>query len=128
MDLAVLSYEFPRMFPESERFGLTSQLQRAATSVPANIAEGKGRSTARDYANFLGIARGSLFEADTFIELAWRIGYIPDADARTALALSDEIRRMLTALRNRVMEEGRNGKMRQSNPSNLEPQTSNLED
>lgn len=128
MDLAVLSYAFSRKFPESERFGPTSQLQRAATSIPANIAEGKGRSTPRDYAYFLGIARGSLLGTDTFIELAWRIGYIPDADVRAALALSDEIRRMLTALRNRIMEEGRNGRKTTTNPSNLEHLTSNLEE
>jgi four helix bundle protein len=107
MELAVLSYGFTQAFPESQRFGLTRQLQRAATSVPANIAEGKGRSTSRDYAHFLGTARGSLLETDTYIELTWRLGFIPDESARAALALSDEIRRMLTTLRNRVMEEGR---------------------
>ena len=109
-------------------FRPTSQLHCAATSIAATIAEGKGRSTPRDDAYFLGIARSSLLGTDTFIELAWRIGYIPDADVRAALALSDEIRRMLTALRNRIMEEGRNGRKTTTNPSNLEHLTSNLEE
>ncbi len=103
MDLAVLTYEITRAFPRSELYGLSSQLTRAAASVPANIAEGRTRSTSRDYAHFLHIARGSLAEVETFIELAVRLGYVTEALAEKAFGLADEIGRMLLALQRRLV-------------------------
>ena len=66
MDLAVLVYGVARQMPKSEQFGMTSQMTRAVASVPANIAEGYQRGTRKDYARFIGIARGSLAETQTF--------------------------------------------------------------
>src|SRR5204863_1326021 len=76
-DLTVAIYERTRIFPREEIYGLTSQLRRAAYSVPANIAEGSSRESKRDYLHFLYIARGSLSEAQYFLHLARRLEYLP---------------------------------------------------
>jgi four helix bundle protein len=85
-DLTVAVYEKTKGFPKDELYGLTSQVRRAAFSVPANIAEGSSRESKRDYLHFLYIARGSLSEAQYFIHLARRLGYLSsnDADALAA--------------------------------------------
>ena len=77
-DLTVLIYEITRSFPKEELYGLTSQLRRAASSVPANIAEGSARGTQKDYLHFLYIARASLTEAHYFVHLSKRLGYVGD--------------------------------------------------
>jgi len=79
-DLAVAVYERTRSFPREELYGLTAQLRRAATSVPANIAEGTARESKRDYLHFLYIARGSLTETQYLVHLARRLGYLTDED------------------------------------------------
>src|SRR5437588_10621084 len=75
-DLTVAVYERTRSFPKEEIYGLTSQLRRASYSIPANIVEGSSRESKKDYLHFLYIARGSLSEAQYFIHLAWRLGYL----------------------------------------------------
>jgi four helix bundle protein len=77
-DLTVLIYQITTAFPKEELYGLTSQLRRAASSVPANIAEGSARGTQKDYLHFLYIARASLTEAHYFIHLSKRLGYVRD--------------------------------------------------
>ena len=84
-------------------YRLTAQLTRAVASVPANIAEGHARSTARDYANFLAIARGSLAETETFMLLAERLGYVNAETTLAAASLIDEVGRMLSTLRRRLL-------------------------
>lgn len=79
-DLAVAVYQATRAFPKEELYGLTSQIRRAAYSVPANIAEGASRGSKRDYLHFLYIARGSLNETMYFIHLAQRLGYLNSDD------------------------------------------------
>ncbi len=103
MDLAVEIYGLAARFPHSETYRLVAQITRAAASVPANIAEGHARATRRDFANFVAIAKGSLMEAETFLMLAMRLGYLTENDASVALGLITENSKMLTALRRRLV-------------------------
>ena len=102
MDLAVDVYRLTQAFPKSELYGLTGQMRRAAASVPANIAEGHARGTAKDYANFLAVAKGSLMETETFITLSVRLGYATEEASAGTLALIMEISKMPTALRSKL--------------------------
>jgi four helix bundle protein len=81
-------YRVTRSFPSHERFGLTAQLQRAAVSVPSNIAEGHGRITSGEWIQFLGHARGSVYELETQLIVARELGYV---DGSTHASLSDTI-------------------------------------
>jgi four helix bundle protein len=99
IDLVLECYSVTRQFPETERYGLTSQLQRAAVSIPANIAEGHGRGSTKSFINFLWIANGSLKELDTHLTLALRLEYIQESQLQRALRLADEVGRMLVGLR-----------------------------
>ncbi len=94
-------------FPPAEMYGLTSQIRRAVTSVPANIAEGAARSTSKDFAGFVSIARGSLAETETLLDLAVRLGYITQDEHTRATTLSEEVGRMLTMLRRSLTALGR---------------------
>jgi four helix bundle protein len=87
-DLAVAIYSATREFPREEVYGLTSQLRRAAYSVPANIAEGSARESKKDYLHFLYVARASLTEAQYFIHLSQRLGYL---DAQRYSVLMDAV-------------------------------------
>jgi four helix bundle protein len=98
MDLAVAIYRSTDTFPSSERFGLTNQLRRAAVSVPSNIAEGQGRASTRDFLHFLSIARGSLQEVQTQIELARRLEYLDEAACLRLLNDSEEVVRLINGL------------------------------
>ncbi|MBI4572074.1 MAG: four helix bundle protein [candidate division NC10 bacterium] len=98
VDLVVAIYDTTRRFPSDERFGLAGQMQRAAISVPSNIAEGAARGSNRGFVNALHIARGSLSELDTQLIIAQRLGYIGEEElARLALSLS-EVDRLLNGL------------------------------
>jgi len=81
LSIAEQSYHLTRLFPEEELFGLTRQIRRAATSVPANIAEGYGRDNPGDYLHMLRIANGSLKELETHLLVAERVGLIPPGGA-----------------------------------------------
>lgn len=99
MDLAVIVYQLSVPFPKHDTYGLTGQLRRAISSVPANIAEGSVRGSQKDYGHFVSIAKGSLMEAETFPMLAVRLGYLGEADAQPAFGLIGEVSKMLTAMR-----------------------------
>lgn len=95
-DLAVDVYETTKSFPRHQLYSLTNQMQRAAVSVAANIAEGSGRRTLADYIRFLYIAKGSLTELEYYIHLAKRLGYLTEEDHQRLDALQDETARVLT--------------------------------
>ena len=78
INLVSLIYQLVRCFPKNEEYGLISQIKRASVSVPGNIAEGAARQTRREYIQFLYIARGSISEVDTYLEIAKYLGYISD--------------------------------------------------
>ena len=92
-------YRITEKFPHSERFGLTTQLRRAAVSVPSNIAEGHSRATRGEYKTFLSIARGSVAEVEVQLTLAEQLGYVNLSVASNALDCCDAISRMITNLR-----------------------------
>jgi four helix bundle protein len=96
MQFAKIVYAVVDTFPPTEKYALSDQIRRAVVSIPSNIAEGCGRTTNRDYAHFLSIARGSLYETMTQLELAESIGYIDTIDEIESVAA--EISRMLTTL------------------------------
>ena len=84
-DLTVAIYQVTRKFPREETYGVISQVRRAAASVPANIVEGSARDGKKDYLHFLYIARGSLSEAQYFVHLSHRLGYLQDCEAEQLL-------------------------------------------
>lgn len=96
--LAVDIYRVSATFPTAERFGLTQQIQRAAVSVPSNIAEGRGRGTARDYRNFLFYARGSAHELETQLEIAKLLGYVSIEDAARLTAATNRVQRLINGI------------------------------
>ncbi len=91
-------YLVTRSFPKEEMYGLTIQMRRAAVSIPSNIAEGKGRSSRKDYCHFLTQARGSLYELETQVELALDLGYADSKTAKPLLSQCDELGRILNGL------------------------------
>lgn len=98
MELVSAAYKLASTFPDSERFGLTSQIQRSAVSIPSNIAEGQGRLATKEFRQFLGVARGSLRELETQLLLCADLRYAQRTEVDACLALADEVGRMLTAL------------------------------
>ena len=88
-----------------KRFGMTSQLRRAAVSVPANIAEGSKRRTNQDFARFLNISEGSISEADYLLLCSKDLGYVPESVLKPIAREIDEISRMLYRLRTKVEKE-----------------------
>jgi len=100
--LVLRIYTLTKTFPDDERFGLTSQLRRAAVSVPANIAEGSKRRTNLDYARFLNVSEASLSETDYLLLCSRDLGYLTEQDYQPAAKEADEVSRMLYALRRRV--------------------------
>jgi len=98
MDLAHEIHVATRSFPKSEIYGLVSQLRRAAVAIPSNIAEGHGRGSAPEFARFLGIARGSLREVETQLELAHRFGYLPATAFSALIEHANATGRVLTGL------------------------------
>jgi four helix bundle protein len=98
VDLTVEVYRITETFPKDERFGLTSQIRRASISIAANIAEGAGRRSDKEFLNFLSMSQGSASEGETELLIAYRLGYLPEDVFNTAMEMLDEIGRMITGL------------------------------
>jgi len=99
ISLALDVYRITEKFPQMERFGLTSQLRRAAVSVASNIAEGHSRTTRGEYKQFLSVARGSVVEIEVQLTLAEQLGYVQSPGLASALDQCDAISRMITNLK-----------------------------
>ena len=113
--LAQRIYEVTSMFPANEKFGIVSQMTRAAVSIPSNIAEGAGRGGNKEFANFLGIAMGSVFELHTQITICEQIGYI---DAETVKQLEEQtfsLQQQIAAYKQRI--EGSAPRQGESSPT-----------
>lgn len=100
-------YRETRSFPKDEVYALTNQIRRAATSVPANIAEGWGRGKTREFCQFLRIARGSLLELETHLLVARNLGYGSDMENQRLAAGMEEVSKMLNALVAKLEGRGR---------------------
>jgi four helix bundle protein len=98
MKVAQMIYNVTKTFPEDERFGLVSQMRRAAVSIPCNIAEGAARQGKKEFRNFLSMAQGSLSELDTQLELCAMLGYTSDENLDEISSLALRIDKMLTGL------------------------------
>ena len=98
VDFVEAVYGQTKTFPTQEMYGLTSQLRRAAVSIPSNVAEGQGRRSTKDFLNFLGIAYGSLCEAETQIILAVRLRFLSKESCESLLQLAAEVGRLINGL------------------------------
>lgn len=94
IDLAVDIYKLSAQFPNDERFGLVSQVRRAAVSIPSNVSEGAGRNTDGEFLNFLGIANGSSYELQTQITIAHRLDFIDSTHYEAYFDKIDELQKM----------------------------------
>ena len=100
MDLTVEVYKLVKLLPKEETYALSDQMRRAVVSIPSNIAEGQGRNSDKEFIQFLSIARGSLWELETQIEICLRIGYIDQSLTTNIYNLIAEISKMINALSN----------------------------
>jgi four helix bundle protein len=103
IDFADLIYNETRAFPAEERFGLTNQLRRAAVSISSNIAEGSSRSSKSDFARFVEIAAGSVFEVVSQAFIAHRQGFLSEDQFRKIYTDAEELSRMLSGLRKSLL-------------------------
>ena len=115
-DLVVQSYRLAGLWPKSEMYGLVSQIQRSAVSIPANIAEGHGREHLGDYLHHLSVARGSLMELETHLLIAAKLAYLEESQLAPVLALTEELGRMLSGFA-KSLKRNRGGKRPHLTPS-----------
>ena len=105
MDLVEEVYHLLKILPMEERYALTDQMRRAVVSIPSNIAEGHGRQTAKEFKQFLAIAKGSVSEIETQLLICTRLDYLKETQIEKALSLCLEIRKMLMVfgLKNHIL-------------------------
>ena len=106
MDFVVTVYRATESFSKEERFGLTSQIRRAAVSIPANIAEGAARDSPKEFAHFLSNAQGSASELETELLIAHRLDYLPESVYLEMRATLDSIGRMIVGLSQYLKKRG----------------------
>ena len=102
MDLVEDIYKLTVSFPSEEKFGLVSQMTRAAVSIPSNIAEGTGRNSDKDFAHFISIAIGSLYELNTQIVLSERLGYINQSQSQELQKKLDNLQRKSVSFKSKL--------------------------
>jgi four helix bundle protein len=102
MNLVTEIYRITNSFPNHERFGLTSQMQRSAVSIPSNIAEGSAKSSNKDFSRFLEMSIGSSFELETQIILATNLGYLDSENSITIQNKISEIQKMIIGFKNKL--------------------------
>ena len=102
MDLVEEIYKLTASFPIEEKFGLVSQMTRAAVSIPSNIAEGAGRNSDKDFAHFISIAIGSLYELNTQIVLSERLGYINQSQSQELQKKLDNLQRKSVSFKSKL--------------------------
>ena len=106
VDFVVNVYRKTELFLREEKFGLVSQIRRAAVSVPAHIAEGAARKSAKEFLHFLSNAQGSASEVETELLIAHRLGYLSQSDYHELRASLDNIGRMITGLSQHLKRKG----------------------
>ena len=105
MDLVTAIYRVTKNWPRDEAFGLTSQIRRAAVSVPSNIAEGRGRGSSNEFRSYLSVAYGSLIELETQVQIARNLEYLTPDAAADLLAAAGEVGRLLNGLRKSLPDQ-----------------------
>ena len=122
MELTRIIYTLTKRFPQGEIFGLTNQIRRAVVSIPSNIAEGFGRNSDKQFIHFLKIAKGSAAELETQLLISRDLSYLTAKDAKSTLALYDEIARMLGALIRNIEKrvEKRQGEEREAREEKID--------
>lgn len=108
MDLTVEIYSIIKYLPREETYALSDQLRRSAVSIPSNIAEGQGRNSDKEFVNFLSIARGSLWELETQIEICELLSYIDSSQKENVLTQTEEVGKMLNALAHSIELKSKN--------------------
>jgi four helix bundle protein len=98
VELVTHIYQLTRKFPKDELFGLTSQIRRAAVSIPSNIAEGRGKSSKGEFQQYLYHARGSLYELETQLTIAGNLGFLKEGEDHQVMELVTETGRILSGL------------------------------
>jgi len=106
LDLSKVVYDLTREFPDSERYGLTSQIRRAVVSISSNIAEGCGRRTSKDFIGFMYNAIGSLKEVESELFVAEKLGYVEMANVEKLVEELEEIGRMISGMVKKEKERG----------------------
>ena len=102
IELVAIVYKITSSFPEEEKYGLSAQMRRAAVSIPSNIAEGHLRKTAKDFKQFLSIARGSCAELETQIIIAHKLGFIHDNNFNILFPKIEELSKMLSSFYSKI--------------------------
>jgi four helix bundle protein len=105
IDLVVDVYKLSSNFPKEEKYGLISQIRKAAVSIPSNIAEGAGRNTDKDFANFLGISNGSSYEVMTQLIVSQRLDLVTTEEVQPLLRKLDEVQKMTFAFQNQLSKK-----------------------
>ena len=102
MELVVEIYNLTKTFPADEKYGLVSQMNRAAVSIPSNIAEGAGRGSDKDFSHFISISMGSMFELNTQLVLSERLGFIDHTQCKKIQEYLDNLQRMAVSFKNKL--------------------------